>query len=113
MPCLSVMREIGAFCYTGGDAVGVALADSGYVLGDLACDFGVEVDAVHLGEGHEIDGDVGQFFTEVGQVFAPCGEGFADLSGEQSELEWHVGGVEPFGDLVVPGALLSVPDYRS
>ncbi|MFI6580233.1 hypothetical protein [Embleya sp. NPDC050493] len=66
----------------------------------------VEVEPGHLGERGKVEADVGEFFSEVGEVLAPCGERFADLSGKQPELEWHVGGVEAFERLVPPGQLL-------
>jgi len=75
-------------------------------------DFGVEVEVVHFGEGHDVEGDVGEFFSEVGEVFAPCGEGFADFGGEESEFEWDVGEVEAFSDLVVPREFLGIANVH-
>ncbi|MFH8407451.1 hypothetical protein ACH4FX_22055 [Streptomyces sp. NPDC018019] len=78
----------------------VSGVDTPAVLGDLVLEFGVQVTAVHLGEGRGVEGDVGQFPAEGGSVLASGGEGFADFADEQGHLQWHVGGIEPLLDLV-------------
>src|SRR5688572_1428780 len=68
-----------AFSDAARDAVLVAFVDPAGILGDLSVNLVVEVDAVHLGNGHEVERDVGEFFAKVGQVLAPSGEGLVVL----------------------------------
>jgi hypothetical protein len=73
------------------------------VLPQFALDFGIEVDAGHLGQAREVDEDVGKFLAQVGQALPPGGERFTDLGGQQPELQRNIVDVEAFGELVLPG----------
>lgn len=82
------------------------------VLGDLLLDFIVKIDAVHLSQREQVERHVGQFLSEIGLNSAPRLETFRDLALQQHELQQDIAGVEPFGDLVLPGELLSFPDLQ-
>jgi hypothetical protein len=55
------------------------------VFGDLLLDFGLQIEAIHFGDGCEVQEDVGQFLAKVGEALAPGSEGLSDLRREQAD----------------------------
>nr|WP_324615654.1 hypothetical protein [Streptomyces sp. XY66] len=93
-------------------AIGASGVFASCVLLDLPRDLFAKVNALHLGDRHQVQEYVGELFPAVGQPLTPSRERLPNLGCQQAELQRDVGDVEPFVELVLPGKPLGVGDVN-
>jgi len=54
-----------------------------------------------------VDRRIRQFFPDIRAALTPLVECFGNFYLEQAELQWDIGGIEPFCDLIFPCQFLS------
>ena len=94
------------------DAVRKPAVDARRVLLDLRLDLSLQVHPGHRREAEQEQRHVRQFLTDRAALLTPGIERLRNLALQKAELQGHVGCVEPLGDLVLPGKLLTGPDVQ-
>jgi len=94
------------------DTVRQAVVHARSVPGDLHLDLLLQINASHLGQAQQVDRDVSQFLPHAHASLPPRVERLGHLPLQQAELQGHIGRVEAFPYLVLPGQLLPRPDIH-
>jgi hypothetical protein len=94
------------------DAVRKPTVGSRRILLDLRLDLSLQVDAGHRREAEKEQRHIRKLLAHRAALLAPRIERLRNLALQKTELQGHVGRVEPLSDLVLPGKFLAGPDVQ-
>jgi thymidylate kinase len=94
------------------DAVRESTVHARRVLLDLRLNLSLQVDAGHRRQAEKEQRHISKLLANRAALLAPRIERLRNLALQKTELQGHVGRVEPLSDLILPGKLLAGPDVQ-